>query len=413
MIDWDKVAVIHNTQYANSQEVAEYYATARGIPAGNVQGFALGTAAIIGSTNASRDTFRNGVLTNIRDYCSSNGIEAVALSICCPRRYGHDPENVTRPGVVYASDRYSAFCRAISDADRIVTVGGSQAAQTLLPVNASFQMNFGGTKSASGIRLNNGTSFLFDWRGATLSAAYDHVFCGRLGYGNETISADSVALAKRCIDDAIWYETNGNPATSPIIFGMSTRTGYLEHGNVYAAWRKAVNAGCLNTLKYNGDHDNSAGSLWSAHDWGYAEPSWDIPDTQVWLNGGGPVFDMWGCLGTGLENNAGEVANLAVNSVSIQRGAWVFESTSSNVSGQCIPHGLTAAVCPVQEPFSTGVPEISGFMQYLLMGFSMEEACVMSCRYTGACSTEVWGDPFYSPFANFPFGSYGQGIGIQ
>lgn len=413
MIDWSKTAVIHNTQYANSQTVAEYYATARGIPAGNVQGFALGTASTIGTTNATRDTFRNGVLTDIRDYCTANAIESVALSICCPRFYGHDPENLTRPEGIYNSDRYSAFCRTISDADRIVTVGGAQAARTLMPINSSHTLNFGGAKSATGFRLKNGTVFIFDWRDATLTAAYDHVFCGRLGYSTGTLSTDSVSLAERCIDDAIWYEENGDPATSPIIFGMSTRTTYLEHGNVYAAWRNAVNTGCRNTLKYDGDHDNTPSSKWSGHDWGYDEPEWDIPDTQVWLNGGGPLFDMWGCLGTGLENNAGEVSDLAVNSVNIQRGAWVFESTSTNVSGQCIPHGLTAAICPLQEPYSNGVPEISGLMQYLLMGFSIEEACVMSCSYTQACSTEVWGDPYYTPFKNLKFGSYGQGIGLS
>lgn len=410
MINWSKVAVFYNTQYAASQEVAEYYADARGIPAGNVQGFALGTNAIIGTTNATRDTFRNGVLTAIRDFCATNLIEAVALSICCPRRYGHNPEYVLQVGE-FDPKKYSAFCRTISDADRIVTLGGSQAAQTLMPINTSHSMTFDGAKTAIGFRLKNGVNFIFDWREATLTAAYDHVFCGRLGYGTGTIAADSVELAKRCIDDAIWYETNGDPTISPIIFGMSTRTTYLEHGNVYAAWRKAVNAGCKNTLKYNGDHDNAPGSKWSGHSWGYPEPEWDIPDTAIWLHGGGPIFPMWGCLGTGLENNGGEVASLAVNSVDIQRGAWVFESTSSNVSGQCIPHGLTAAVCPLQEPFSTGVPEISGFMQYLLMGFSIEEACVMSCSFSQACSTEVWGDPYYTPFNNLVFGNYGQGIG--
>lgn len=418
MIDWSKVAVFHNTQYANSQEAAEYYATARGISAGNVQGFAMGTGVIAGTTNATRDTFRNGVLTDMRDFCTANGIEMVVLSICCPRRYGHNPEYVLQQGE-FDPYKYSAFCGAISDADRIVTLGGAQAAEKLLNVG-NFYLNFGGAKTALAMRLRSGGNLatdsgtpIFDWRGSTLTANYKHVFCGRLGYATSALADDSVALAKRCVDDAIWYEANGNPQTSPVMFGMSTRVTLLEHGNVYSAWRSAVNTGIRNTLSYNGNHDGEASSKWAADDWGYPEPEWSISDTPAWLHGDGPVKDIWGCVGTGMENNAGDIIQMPVTSANIQRGAWVFESTSDNTSGQCIPHGLTAAICPVQEPYAVGVPEISGLVQYLLMGFSITEAADMSSKYFQAISYEAWGDPLYKPFNNFRFGCAGQGMGMQ
>jgi hypothetical protein len=412
MIDWTKVAVIYNSQYANSQDVAEYYADARGINPAFVQGYDLGTGLIAGTTNAARDTFRNGPLTAIRDFCTENSIEAVAVSICCPRRYGYNPEYVLQQGE-YDTKQYSAFCRAITDADRIVTLGGTRPAKPLLRIAYQI-LSFGGTKTTSCMRLTDvAGNLIFDWRGADLLESYRHILCGRLGHAAETLATDDVALAKRCIDDALWYEINGDPTQSPIMFGMSTRIGGLSHGNVYAAYRSAINTGLKNLLTYDGNFNNNPDSKWAADDWGYSEPTWTIPDTGVWFGGGGPIVDIWGCVGTGLENNAGAVGNLPVNSVNIQRGAWVFESTSSNVSGVCIPHGLTAAVCPVQEPYGNGVPEISGLFHYLLMGFSIEEACVMSCEHTFSSSTEVWGDPFYTPFKRLKFGNAGQGMGVN
>jgi hypothetical protein len=189
---------------------------------------------------------------------------------------------------------------------------------------------------------------------------------------------------------------------------MSTRSTYIEHGNVYESWQLAINAGCANTLTYDGDHDYSVGSRWQDHDWGYAEPAWTIPDTQAWHHGDGPLKELWGWIGTGYENHdAG-----AFLSANFLRGAWMFESTSANVSGQALTYGACAAICPTQEPLSIGVPEISGLMTYLLMGFSMEEACQMSCSYSVASSTEVWGDPFYTPFKRIKTTCVGPDMGL-
>ena len=212
------------------------------------------------------------------------------------------------------------------------------------------------------------------------------------------MGSDDDTLAIRCIDDAIWYEQNGDPANSPMMFGMSTRAVYMAHGNVYAAWKHAVNLGLKNTLRYNGNHDGSASSKWAGADWGYPEPSWSVVDAASWLNAGGPALDIWGWVGTGMENYAGDMVEMPDNSAVIKRGAWVFEATSGNVSGQLIPHGICAAICPVHEPYSNGIPEISGLVNYLLLGFSLEEAAQMSCDYSFASSAEVWGDPFYVPF---------------
>lgn len=78
----------------------------------------------------------------------------------------------------------------------------------------------------------------------------------------------------------------------------------------------------------------------------------------------------------------------------------MFESTSDGVSKYSLSNGACCAVVPVQEPYTYGLPEISGLMWLLLHGFSMEEAAIgsMTTDTYGGRSTEVWGDPFYTPF---------------
>lgn len=392
--------VVHNTQYANSKTVADYYAAVRGLDTAHVQGYDFGTADIITSPT-NRNAFRNGVLTQIRDYIQANGIEGVAVSINCPLRYEFD-ETISPD-----YDGEASFCRVIGGADRIVTLGGNTQ-----PFN---QMNImGGTATYWPPGSTNGKfwvtqrlqiyptfpAYCYDYRvngkipindGAG-PIAYTYVPCGRIGY-HVGMGSDDAALAMRCIDDAVWFEQNGNPAAETMLFGFSSRAGTIMWGNVWQAYHYLT--GRINCETYDGNFNNSSGSKYSTHAWGFEKPAITIANQATWLQGGGPTKILWGWLGAGFENNGAAY----LPSVSFRRGAWMFEATSSNVSGISLTAGACAAVCPVQEPYTDGLPEISGLTWLLLHGFSLEEATICSTLTStyGGRSIEVWGDPFYSP----------------
>lgn len=110
--------VVHNTRYANSKTVADYYAAARALDPAHVRGYDFGTADAITSP-VNRDAFRNGVLTDIAAYIAANGIQGVAVSINCPSRYQND--ETANPDYT----GYASLCLTIGSAHWVTHLGGN------------------------------------------------------------------------------------------------------------------------------------------------------------------------------------------------------------------------------------------------------------------------------------------------
>lgn len=413
-----KVLVIYNTSDAsgNSQAVAEYYAAARGL--GHVQGYALGLVGRI--AYASMAGFRSGVLTDIQTYIDANGIEGIVLSINCPR------DAFVQNGSTY--NEVASLCKIIGNCWRVTATADTKPYVTLArsPWGATDVdgSNDGSSQKFMVIEAAASGTFdpnaapsrrVYDWRLAQTGST-DTLPCGRLGYFTGSFN-DDVTLAERCIDDALWFEQNGNLASEPMLFGLSSRGGNpalsggyapLTYGNVYGAYRLLHDqVGAVHT--YEGNSAGSAGCKYEDDSWGFAKPPISITDQVAFLAGNGPVVDVWGWLGTGAEN----IGNVWTGSVVWRRGGWMFESTSTDVSKHALLNGACACVIPVTEPTTSGLPEITGMTRQLLRGFSLMEAemCSLPTSFLGpyySCYSEVWGDPLYSPLAKLGYGRSAQ-----
>lgn len=395
-----KMMVIYNTHaatIANSQAAAEYYAAARGLDSAHVQGYDLGNAANIVGTVA-RDAFRAGALTDIQAYITANSIEAVLLSIGCPNQMDTVDGGATP---------YKSLCRVIGDAGYILAgpaTRGPACGKRNVQQTVYGRDGIEGThKSWIQVRMRNlGDTAPYSYDPRTAGAVFGHtqIPCGRLGYHNADPVQDSLAIAQRCVDDAIWFEQNGNPANEPFLFGFADRTLLMEQGNVWDAWNQLhEHVGTAHV--YDGNYLNAANTKYAAQNWSWPLPTVTIPDQATWLMGGGPALELWGWLGTGFNNN-----NSAwTPSATFRRGGWMFETTSTFVSKYAITQGGCAAIGPLSEPYNVGLPEIGGVVFYLIRGFSLEEAVLATMAENGnADQCEVWGDPYYSPLAKVPYG---------
>jgi hypothetical protein len=416
IINPKKILVCYNTAAgisaqarADSQEAAEYYATMRNLDPVHVQGFDFGSVDTIAAPTG-RDAFRAGALAAIDAYITANAIEGVLLSINCPSGYG------TGAAETYPN---KALCRVVGDSTRILAGAATQGPLCGLPNYAT--ETYGPGEDATKepwyrVRLrvaNNATPpFCYDIRNAannTIWGAphYKQTPCGRLGYHSGF--SDSLSIAKRCVDDAVWFEQNGNPANEPFLFGFSTRTtdGFLGQGHIWDAYRQLhAHVGAVHT--YDGNWNNTASRKYAANDWSWEQPEITIPDQATWLMGGGPNIELWGWLGTGFENNG----SAYLSSVTFKRGAFMFESTSAKVSHHSLPNGACACIIPYTEPTTAGLPEIGGLVYFMLRGFSLEEATIATMIYSGNSEmAEVWGDPYYSPLNKIRYSKTG-GISV-
>lgn len=420
ILDKEKVFVIYNTDDASgdSQTVAEYYATARGLTSAYVQGFALGTTDVI--LYAAAAAYRAGVLTDIKTAIDAAGdIEGIVISINCPIEV--DLDNAVGNYLDKAS-----LCKTIGSIDRVV---GAPNVLPLIDVELTYRdidyidgQNEGPTYDAVDVmrrhygpstggtlgapeHLKDGTP-VPDWRNAGSLRGEKTLPCGRLGHHSGF--TDSAVLAIRCIDDAIWFEQNGDPSISPILIGMAERATNLLHCNGYDVYH-LLNGKISPIHTYDGDYGNNASSKYAAHNYTYDLPVITIPDQATWLSGGGPVIDLWGWLGTGFENN-GDVYK---DSVNFLRGAWMFESTSTDVSSNSLLNGACCSIGPIMEPTVSGVPTINGLARMLLQGYSMMEAEMCSYPLASAQISwhpEVWGDPLYTPMGALAFSRHGGSV---
>lgn len=406
ILDPTKTVVIYNTADTSggSQSVAEYYAAARNL--GHVLGVDLGLTYVI--PYASMPAFRVGALTTIRDYLDANAIEGVVLSINCPKMAQ------ARPYTDWTD--ISSLCKIIGNCWDVIATADTQPKNTLYrgiwrmtaldgSYDAAYQ-SFNVYESALSYDYNVAAPVSprrIDWRQSPHYGGTKTIPCGRLGLPTGTF-ADDATLALRCIDDAVWYERNGDPGASTMLFGLSSRGADpatyapLTVGNVAFAHHVLASLVC-GVEVYDGNYAGVAGTKYAAHNWQFAQPTITIPDAVTFLAGSGPVKSVWGWLGTGAENTG----TAFTGSVQFERGGWMFESTSTDVSKHALSVGACACICPVTEPGVSGLPEIGGLSRQLARGMSMMEAelCSGAPQFVQVSGlyAEAWGDPLYTPFS--------------
>lgn len=394
---YKNIAVLYNSDDStgDSQAAAEYLADARGIPPGNVGGVAFGTTYNIAYADAA--AYRAGALTDANTFLTSlSTVEGVVVSINCPHWI-----KLIEAG---AYGDYSGFCKVIGNVDYVISGPDIGAQNTMYFHNVEVD-NLDGSNSGSYTTWYrhygpwNNYEIVKDWRNAYFFGSHGTSYpCGRLGYSTGSFD-DDLDLAKRCIDDAIWAENNINPLEEPILTGLSYRNTYLTIGEVMQAYTYLLDRGFKNLLTYHGNYADDANSKYSYYSYSFPLPDITIPDQVTWLQGGGPLTTLWGWVGTGFENNG----NAYLPSVNFKRGAWMFESTSGDVSKYSLLNNACACIIPVREPTTSGVPQIDGLIRLLLQGYSMMEAdyaAQTGPSYLYHRFSEAWGDPTYSPLAS-------------
>lgn len=394
IIDPTKVMVIHNTSYPSSLTAANYYVAARSLNPSYIQGYAFGTVEVI--PLASRDAFISGTLTQIRDYINANGIQGIVLSINCPGYLTIDS------GVFAPSSYERSLCKIIGNARHYVSLGGNNFTyndQFVIPKNTGWPIG----NPAPGNQWSH-ASFckplennvpLYDPRQIVMGDGLLPIPCGRMGYKQiNNLGSDSSSLAAKHVDDAVWFEKNGNPALESMLVGMSDRTtdGWISWGNFFHAY-KLLEGRMATIHTYDGNYANAANAKYTARSWGFTKPPITISNQANFLTGSGPLLSLWGWLGGGLENTG----SAYLPSVSFKRGSWMAELTSSDPSKYSLNAGACACICPLHEPFSSGLPEASGFLTLLMRGMCFMEA-EFGSNGSSIMMTEAWGDPLYTPF---------------
>lgn len=280
IIDRKKILVLHNTAYSSSKTVADYYVAARGLDPAHVIGINFGTSDTITDL-----TSLSSMLSTIANSVATNGIQAIVLSINIPARVRH---YVTSPQ--YNGD--SALCRVIGNASQVLSSGGEKPNHRP-QVGARF-ISSTGFATISDAALT-ASEYVFNW--------LDHVQpspaslpCGRLGY-HAGMGSDDSALAIRCIDDAIYYERNGNPRAEAVVFGLSTRVAYMTHGNAYLAY-SAMRSAIATAHVYDGNFDNRSSASYSAGytslPWSFSRPPVTIPSASQFLLSGRTLIKTTG-----------------------------------------------------------------------------------------------------------------------
>lgn len=281
IIDRKKVLVLHNTAYSSSKTVADYYVAARGLDPAHVLGFDFGTSGYITDLSG----FIASTLSPIANYIDANGIRAVVLSINIPTKVR---QFVTSPQ--YNGD--SSLCRAISFAREIIATNNARPVHWLR-VNAKF-ISSTGFATISDAALTP-TDYIFNFVDDTPPSP-PGIPCGRLGY-HAGMGSDDSALAIRCIDDAIYYERNGNPRAEAVVFGLSTRVAYMTQGNAYLAY-SAMRSAIATAHVYDGNFDNRSSASYSAGytslPWSFSRPPVTIPSASQFLLSGRTLIKTTG-----------------------------------------------------------------------------------------------------------------------
>ena len=405
--DPKKIVVIYNTDdtSGNSSAIADYYISARGLDPALKKGYALGTVNLVPYATASSASFLS-LLTQIGTDLDAALAQGVVLSINCPTRvqisttFGNYQDN-------------ASLCRVIADAKRVGAAAGTfpkmsigrAPARLTNPNDWSFTngvedmyVTYPAQTARTFAVTNPTTPRQMDWR-ATGSVDADGSTrpCGRIGKP-DTLAHD-VDLAKRIIDDAVWFEQHGNPRSESVMFGYSYRAAnFMHHGQLQMAYNY-LRPRIGHAHVYDGAINGQGG--FSTRTWDFTMPKVTVKDQVKWLTGGGPKLRLWGWLGTGLMNPVDITAHLA--SVDFARGGWMFESTSKPISVPALDAGACAVIYPTGEPFAEGLPVIGSLGMLLAHGYSIMEAVDIALYPNIATSAyeyriECGGDPLYTPF---------------
>lgn len=368
----DEVIVVYNSRMPGSKDVADYYATRRGVPKGQIFGFALRTNEII-----SRKEFDEELQKPLAKALESKKIWHIGSDIIS----GTNSE----PGKVIwkvqrSKIRYAVLCYGIP-----VRIDNDPEVKEKIPDNLRPELRRNGAAIDSELALLPYVEQHLPLTGPLMNAFYTVTNAERFNPTNgilmvTRLDGPSASIARGLVDKAIEAETNGLCGRAYFDSrGLPTNSPY----HIGDQWMLAGAKVCQDFAGFETVIDENASTF----------PA-DFPMSQI------AIYCGWYD-----ENASGPFAQ---KTVEFMPGAFAYHlhsfsaaivrSSTERWVGPFLAKGATATMGSVDEPYLVGTPDVGVFCaRWILSGFTFGEAAY-ACQETLSWQTTVIGDPLYRPF---------------
>lgn len=410
-IDPQKVLVVFNsnsTLGSASLANAEYYATARGLrtsgnyhrmgfdfgssttailalagvpgaPGGNVLISALTPNYVTTASGATTAYAGMALMSAVAQFISDNAIEALLVECNVPPNVFTGVDKISY--VVYMPIEGLLGMAPGRPTGLVVYSGVASVARGLMPGLTRKPSTGAGTLDGNlltGVLVQSPTMNRFKaLQRATM------VPNGRIGYPGA-----SSAEVQRCVNDAVWAETQNNLGKLHVIGGSPYTASNVPYDNVSS---HALFAQSGFTSMAHFDSDTA-----------FAEYTGATVSRHAYGTGAISLQSLGLLYGAGSQNSTDYALGGPIYANhQPMRGGWSFAwQSSAFMQGVCtLVKGGCASVCNAQsEPLATGLPGQLEFAASLVAGLTFAEAVFLSSEMLGTRST-AYGDPLYRPYA--------------
>jgi hypothetical protein len=396
-LDLTKILIIYNSSNSQSKTNADWYAAARGIDggvAGSYQylGFALGSGDLRtvrdAGAHSSALLIDDGTLTCSASLSSAyNGQGLVTAIANCIADHGI--QMVFSESLV-PQNLYGPFTYPISP------VGFFSLCPTLVNVaaaNRTSDRNVIGSAGSGGLNytFNDVTKKLPSQYGRKWLTFNKNIPCGRIGY----FGCSTVEL-QRCVNDAIWAESQDNRGKLHVIGGNAyTAGGDLAH----TQQANTFFANFLPDLSHLG-YFNKTVATWQG--------TAGVFDWDGFCSGATPITPNPFATLFSANPYAGAGVPIVLNT-QYARGGWAYDWGSGAfwAGYASVQNGACSAITDESEPFAYGLPSIDAVAAALVAGLTMAEAVFLSGTIQNDNTMRLYnsmahGDPLYTPYKHNP-----------
>lgn len=397
ILDKSKVLLLYNTDVALSGAVADYYIAARQLTPRKL-GFAWGT----NMQNSSAITLAH--IITVANYVIANGIQAVYMAPMTPN-------GVLRGGTVISSDNVMATSILWKQLNSVSTVslGGKDvdyinSAAGFPYRTKTYHSTWTPTSAEDGLATTLSVGRYASDAFASFSLAGSAVqLHGRIGFASLDIAKQpdpTFARCKEIIDTAIASERGVTElAGLPVHFfnyygniadGPYSNARAWQELSKYGFKKLVVSDGTGNDIPYFAVRDYPQEAITGAT--GQAVPKEDVFAMLGFCSNYGRSTYYSGNVDTGWSS----WGNLLPGAFAAGGASWGLAGPFYELLRR--PAGMVTAIGCYYEPFASAMVNTHTLTKYLLLGFSMSEAMMISnCQYGWMLS--CWGDPMYAPFA--------------
>ena len=368
----DEVIVVYNSRMPESKDVADHYAARRGVPKGQIFGFALTTNEVV-----TRTEFDEALQKPLAKALESKKLWHIGPDII---RGTNGGQGKVIWKVQRSKIRYAVLCYGIP-----LRIDNDPNLDEKIPDEMRPELRRNGAAVDSELALLPCIQEHLLLTGPLMNAFYTITNAERLDPTNgillvTRLDGPNASIARGLVDKAIEAETNGLcgrayfdsrnlPTNSPYYIGDEWMMAGAKICQYFAGFETVV------------DENESTFPA-------------DFPMSQI------AIYCGW------YDGNAS--GPFAQKTVEFMPGAfayhlhsfsaWTVRSSTKQWVGPLLAKGATATMGSVDEPYLSGTPDVGVFCaRWILSGFTFGEAAY-ACQEALSWQTTVIGDPLYRPF---------------